>query len=139
VTYLLFYTRESAPLGPRRRPVVALFLHGDRRLSSLLAQQFTASAAALAPLAPAEVRQLASTFVYFGWGVHMASRKLLRDIPDARMIGPAPLVGRRRDIPALVAGPAEHATIHHTGDPTDHCDGVAYELSWWDEVRLDRP
>jgi hypothetical protein len=137
-TYLLFETRESAPLGPRRRPAVALFLHGDRWLSSVLAQQFTASAAALTPLAPTEVRLLGSTFLYFGWGVHMASRKLLRDVPDARLVGTARLSGWRRDIPALVAGPTERATIHHTGIPADYCDGVAYELSWWGKVRLDR-
>jgi hypothetical protein len=137
-TYLLFETREEAPFGPRRRPAVALFLTGDRWLSSVLAQHFTASTADLTPLTPADVRQLATTFVYFGWGVHMASRKLLRDVPDARLIGPARLTGWRRDIPALVAGPAERASIHRTDDPADHCDGVAYELSWWGKVRLDR-
>jgi hypothetical protein len=63
---------------------------------------------------------------------------MLRDVPDARLIGSARLTGWRRDISALLAGPAERASIHRTDDPADHCDGVAYELSWWGKVRLDR-
>jgi hypothetical protein len=136
--YVLFETREPAPHGTRRRPAVALFMDGDRWLAGLLAQQFATIADSMPALAPHDIRSLASSFIYFGWGVHMASRKLLRDVPDARRLGTARLTGWRRDIPALIAGPVERATIHHTGDPADHCDGVAYELSWWGKVRLDR-
>lgn len=138
VVDLLFETRESAPLGPRRRPALAVFIEGDRRLAATLAEQFAARTKELTPLTAADVRCLARTYIYFGWGVHMASRQITRDVPDVRPLGTAIIRGWRRDISAMLAGPADRATIERTDDPADSFDGVAYELSWWGKARLDR-
>jgi hypothetical protein len=68
----------------------------------------------------------------------MATRQIRLDVPDARRRGVAILRGWRRDIRAVLAGPADRASIERTDDPDDFFDGVAYDLSWWGKTRLDR-
>ncbi|HET8660156.1 MAG TPA: gamma-glutamylcyclotransferase family protein [Micromonosporaceae bacterium] len=138
VINFLFENLLPGPLGTTSRPVIALFIENARTLSSTLAQQLVKRAGKLPGLTPQGVRDLARTYTYFCWGVHMASRKMLRDVPDALRLGAAVLPGWQRDIHGLLAGPANRATIQHTGDSRHAFDGVAYELSWWGKARLDR-
>lgn len=138
IVNFLFETLLSGPLGTTSRPIIALFIENARALASTLAQQLVERANELPALASQGVRDLARTYTYFGWGVHMASRKMLRDVPDARLLGAAILRGWQRDIHGMLAGPADRATIQHTGDDRHAFDGVAYELSWWGKTRLDR-
>jgi hypothetical protein len=138
IIYLLFETRETASVGMRTRPATVIFIRNARWLANILGQQFASRIQALTILSPQDVRDLAKSYVYFGWGVHIASRKMLRDVPDAHRLGTAILRGWRRDISAMLAGPANRATIHRTSDEADAFDGVAYELSWWGKTRLDR-
>ncbi|HZN18193.1 MAG TPA: gamma-glutamylcyclotransferase family protein [Micromonosporaceae bacterium] len=133
----LFETRLPGPLGTTSRPVMSLFIENARTLANTLAQQLVKRANELPGLTPQDVRDLARTYTYFSWGVHMASHKMLRDVSDARPLGPAVLRGWQRDIRSLLAGPAR-ATIQYTGNAQHAFDGVAYELSWWGKARLDR-
>src|SRR5689334_17625038 len=68
----------------------------------------------------------------------MAPSKIQRDVPDAVYRGTAILREWRRNIKAMVSGPADRRTIHQTGRPQDSFDGVAYELSWAGKARMDR-
>lgn len=138
VVIILFETSEPGSLGPVGRPVIALIVTNARTLATTLADQLIAHAADLPKLNPQGVRDLAKVYTYFAWGVHIASRKMLRDVPDARSLGMAMLRGWRRDTRALLTGPANRATITPTGSSLDALDGVAYELSWWGKARLDR-
>jgi gamma-glutamyl AIG2-like cyclotransferase len=138
IVYILFDTQERTGVGTRTRPAVALFIEDAGRLATILAQQFMSRAQELTALTPQDIRGLAQSYVYFGWGIHIASRKMLSDVPDARRLGVATLRGWRRDVSGLLAGPAYRATIRHTGDDSDVVEGVAYELSWWGRAQLDR-
>jgi hypothetical protein len=138
VVYLLFETPDAAPFGIGSRPALFLIIEGAHSFAKTLCQQFVKHAESLMALRPLDVRELSKTFVYFGWGVHMAARRVQRDVPEARKLGAATIRGWQRDVTALLAGPADKATIHYTGDPSHSFDGVAYELSWWEKVRLDR-
>jgi hypothetical protein len=135
---VLFETREPELDGASRRPALALFVEGDRRLATDLADQFVSRVKEHTPLGAEDIRSLARTYVYFGWGVHMASRQIKLDVPDARRRGVAILRGWRRDIKAVLTGPADRRSIERTDDPNDFFDGVAYDLSWWGKTRLDR-
>jgi hypothetical protein len=138
VVSFVFETREPGPLGPVGRPVVALFIMNARTLASNLADQLINHAEELLKLTPQAVRDLASKYTYFAWGVHMASRKMRRDVPDARPLGKAILYEWKRHIKGMLSGPADRATIEHTGKREDAFGGVAYELSWWGKARIDR-
>jgi hypothetical protein len=134
----LFETKEPGPLGPVGRPIVALFIINARTLARNLADQLINHAEELLKLSPQAVRDLAAKYIYFAWGVHMASRKMRRDVPDARSLGKAVLHEWQRHIEGMLSGPADRATIERTGNPEDAFDGVAYELSWWGKARIDR-
>jgi hypothetical protein len=136
--YLLIESREKTQTGIRTHPAVALFIENAVPLARVLGQEFLDRVQRLAALTPQDVRDLAETYIYFGWGVHMTARKMQRDVPDARKLGNAILRGWRRDIVAMLTGPADRETIEHTGQPDDAFDGVAYVLSWWGKARLDR-
>jgi hypothetical protein len=138
IAILLFETSEPESLGPVGRPVIALIITNARSLATSLADQLIKHAKDLPKLNPEGVRDLAKVYTYFAWGVHIATRKMLRDVPDARPLGMALLRGWRRDTRAMLTGPANRATIVRTGDSLDAFDGVAYELSWWGKARLGR-
>jgi hypothetical protein len=138
VVSFMFETREPGSLGSVGRPIVALFIINAEKLASNLADQLISHAEELLPLNPQAVRDLASTYIYFAWGVHMASSKIRRDVPDARPLGKAALYGWQRHIKGMLAGPADRATIEQTGKREDTFDGVAYELSWWGKAKIDR-
>lgn len=138
VVNFLFETKEPGHLGHVGRPVIAIFVMNARNLATTLADQFIMQADKLDDLGPVDVRNLACTYIYFGWGVHMSSNKMLGDVPDAQPLGVAILRKWRRNIEKMVSGPAIRATIYPTTDPSDWFDGVAYELSWWGKARLDR-
>jgi len=144
VVNFLFETRDTEHLGPSGRPVkvgrpvMAIFILNERILAKTLADQLAQHEKNLARLAPDDVRSLTLTYVYFGWGVHMARQKMQLDVPGAEFVSKARLHGWKRDIHHVVSGPAVRGTIRETGDDSDHFDGVAYELSWWDKQRLDR-
>lgn len=138
VVILLFETSEPGPLGPVGRPIFAFFVINARVLARNLADQLVKHADDLAKLNSQIVSDLASSYIYFAWGVHMARRKIQSDVPDARPLGKAILHEWRRDIKGMLSGPADRATIQHTGNKRDAFDGVAYELSWWGKARIDR-
>jgi hypothetical protein len=138
VVSFIFETREPGPLGPVGRPIVALFIINAPKLASNLADQLINHAEDLSPLHPETVRDLASKYIYFAWGVHMASSKIKRDVPDARLLGKAILRKWQRHISGMLSGPADRATIEYTDKDEDSFDGIAYELSWWGKERLDR-
>jgi len=138
VVSFLFVTKEPGPLGPVGRPILALFILNARPLASNLADRLIDRADELPKLNSQVARNLASGYTYFAWGVHMARRKIQRDVPDARPLGKAILYEWRRDIKGMLSGPANRATIQHTGSKQDSFDGVAYELSWWGKARIDR-
>ena len=139
VVSFIFETREPGLVGPVGRPIVALFIMNARTLASNLSDQLINHAAELLELDPQAVRDLASKYVYFAWGVHMASRKMREDVPDARPLGMAILRGWKRHIEGMLSGPADRATIEKkTEEGEDAFDGVAYELSWWGKARIDR-
>jgi hypothetical protein len=135
VVSFIFETREPGPIG---KPIVALFLINERKLAANLTEQLGKHAEGLVQLYPETVRALASKYVYFAWGVHMATGKLLRSVPDALPLGKAILYEWQRHIKGMLSGPADRATIEYTGKREDAFDGVAYELSWWGKARIDR-
>jgi hypothetical protein len=138
IVSFLFETREQRRLGYVGRPVLALFITNARALASNLADQLFDRANDLAKLDSQVVRDLATKYTYFAWGVHMANSKIQRDVPDARHLGKAILRSWRRDIKGMLSGPADRATIQFTDNEEDAFDGVAYELSWWGKARIDR-
>ncbi len=138
VVSFIFETREPGLLWPVGRPIVALFIMNARTLASNLSDQLINHAGELLELDPQAVRDLASKYVYFAWGVHMASRKMREDVPDAHPLGMAILRGWQRHIEGMLSGPADRATIKKTDEREDAFDGVAYELSWWGKARIDR-
>ena len=139
VVSFIFESREPGLLGPVGRPIVALFIMNARTLASNLSDQLINHAGELLELNdPQAVRDLASKYVYFAWGVHMASRKMRDDVPDARPLGMAILRGWKRHIEGMLSGPADRATIEKTKEIEDAFDGVAYQLSWWGKARIDR-
>jgi hypothetical protein len=109
-----------------------------RALASSLAEQLVDRANNVLKLDSQLVRDLGAKYTYFAWGVHMARSKIQRDVPDAIPLGKAILREWRRDIQGILSGPADRATIKHTGDKLDKFDGVAYELSWWGKARIER-
>jgi hypothetical protein len=138
VVVFLFETRGRGLLGPVGRPVFAIFIMNERALASSLADQLVDRANDVLKLDSQVVRDLGAKYTYFAWGVHMAKSKIQRDVPDALPLGKAILREWRRDIQGMLSGPADRATIQHTGDRRDKFDGVAYELSWWGKARIDR-
>jgi len=138
VVVFLFETRGRGLLGPVGRPVFAVFIMNARALASSLAEQLVDRANNVLKLDSQLVRDLGAKYTYFAWGVHMAKSKIQRDVPDAIPLGKAILREWRRDIQGILSGPADRATIKHTGDKLDKFDGVAYELSWWGKARIER-
>ena len=138
VVVFLFETRGRGLLGPVGRPVFAVFIMNARALASSLAEQLVDRANNVLKLDSQLVRDLGAKYTYFAWGVHMARSKIQRDVPDAIPLGKAILREWRRDIQGILSGPADRATIKHTGDKLDKFDGVAYELSWWGKARIER-
>lgn len=137
IVYFLFESHEPVSSGIQTRAAFAMFVEDARPIAGMLSRQFIARTRTLKELSPSDVRALSKTYVYFGWGVHMASRRMFRDVPDAEPLGMAALPGWRRDVRAMLAGPADRNTIRRTGNDRDSFDGVAYRLSWWGKTRLD--
>ncbi|MEV4510737.1 hypothetical protein AB0K00_17415 [Dactylosporangium sp. NPDC049525] len=134
---LLFESREPGRFGPVGRAKIGFIVRdtnaaGD--LHHLLVEQARKSQA----LTPQGIRDLSRTYVYFGWGVHMASRKMAQDAPGSQRLGVAILRRWERNITAMIDRPADRTTIVETGDADDWFDGVAYEMSWWEKERLTR-
>ena len=139
VISFLFESREPGELGDFGLPVAALIIKNTRPLARSLAGNLLYHRnKGLEPLNSRNVGDLASKHIYFAWGVHMAPSKMQRDVPDAVYRGTAILYGWRRNIRAMVSGPADRRTIHRTGKSQDSFDGVAYELSWPGKARMDR-
>ncbi|MBO3752071.1 gamma-glutamylcyclotransferase [Streptosporangiaceae bacterium NEAU-GS5] len=138
VVYMLFEAPLSVTPDTDRRPSLFFVVENAQSLALSLAQQFAQRAKSLKRLRPEDVYLLARKYIYFAWGIDMAARNVLREIPDAKLRGRAVLRGWRRDVSAMLAGPADRSTIHRTGDPNDHFDGVAYEVTWWEKTMLDR-
>ncbi|WP_066376455.1 gamma-glutamylcyclotransferase family protein [Herbidospora mongoliensis] len=138
VVYMLFEAPLSATPDTDRRPSLFLVVENAQSFALSLAQQFAQRAKSLRKLRPDDVHLLAKKYMYFAWGIDMAARNVLREIPDAKPRGRAVLKGWRRDVSAMLAGPADRSTIHWTGDLDDRFDGVAYEVTWWEKTVLDR-
>jgi hypothetical protein len=138
VIWLLFERRNPAARGTYTRPAIAVLIENAHSLATMLGRQFIERTKALDSLSPNDLRDLAKTYLYFAWGVHMAPHKMLSDVPDAHPRGAAVLPRWRRNISAMLAGPADRSTIRRTNDKDDAFDGVAYELSWWGKKRLHR-
>ncbi len=138
VVSFLFESREEAEFGFVGRPIAALLIKNARPLArNLSAHLRNHSRRGLEKITSRSVLELATTQTYFAWGVHMYSGKMLRDVPGASFRGTAVLHGWRRNITAMLSGPAYEATIE-PGSEQDAFDGVAYELSWSGKARLDR-
>jgi hypothetical protein len=137
IIYLLIETRLPSSSGIVTRPAGAVFIERNQHLAAELGRQFVARADGLRDLSWQDVRDLSRTYTYFAWGVHMASQRMHVDVPDARLRGTAVLRGWRRNITAMLAGPADRSSITRTGRDDDLFDGVAYELSWWAKQKLD--
>lgn len=138
VVSFLFESREEVELGYVGSPIAALLIKNARPLARSLATRLrNHSNRGLEKFTSRSVLKLATTQTYFAWGVHMYSGKMLRDVPGASFRGTAVLHGWRRNITAMLSGPAYEATIV-PGDEEDAFDGVVYELSWFGKARLDR-
>jgi len=138
VVSFLFESREVVALGSVGSPIAALLIKNARPLArSLAAHLRNRSNGGLEKITSRSVLELAATKTYFAWGVHMYSGKMLRDVPGASFRGTAILHGWRRNIVAMLSGPAYEATIER-GSEDDAFDGVAYELSWSGKAKLDR-
>jgi hypothetical protein len=134
---LLFESREPGRFGPVGRATMGFIVrdvHSAGDLHDLLVEQVRKSQ----PLTPQGIRDLARTYVYFGWGVHMASRRMAQDAPGAQRIGVGILRNWKRNINAMIDRPADRATIVPSPSQDDWFDGVAYEMSWWEKERLTR-
>jgi len=142
VAAFLFETRERGGLGPAGRPVGALFLMNARSLATNLADHFIDHIDELSELRPElsaqDVADLASTYTYFAWGIHMAASEMRRQVPDAHRLGKAILYEWRQNLDAMLSGPADRRAIERTGNRKDYFPGVAYELSWGEKARMDR-
>ena len=139
VVSLLFESREQVELGVVGRPIAALIIKNARPLARNLAGHlYDHSKKGLEKLNSRNLRELASKHTYFAWGVHMAPSKIQRDVPDANYRGTAILRKWKRNIKAMLSGPADKATIKFTENEQDAFDGVAYDLSWSGKARLDR-
>jgi gamma-glutamylcyclotransferase (GGCT)/AIG2-like uncharacterized protein YtfP len=137
VVSFIFESREEVELGFVGSAISALLIKNARSLAKNLATHFrNHSNRGLEKITSRSVLELATTKMYFAWGVHMYSGKMLRDVPGASYRGTAILRGWHRNIEAMLAGPAYEATIEP--DEQDAFDGVAYELSWSGKARLDR-
>jgi hypothetical protein len=137
VVSLIFEAVEKVYLGWAGRPVAAIVISDDRHIARTLSGQLDKMVSNLPALTADSVSDLGRTYIYLGWGVHMAPRKMLSDVPDAELLGVAQLRRWNRDIKAIVSGPADRRSIRRTGNRADSFDGVAYELSWWGKARLD--
>jgi hypothetical protein len=139
VVSLLFESREQVELGVVGRPIAALIIKNARPFARNLAGHFyDHRRKGLEKLNSRNLRELASKYTYFAWGVHMAPSKIQRDVPDASFRGTAILRKWKRNIKAMLSGPADRATIKFTDNEQDAFDGVAYDLSWPGKARLDR-
>ena len=119
VVSVLFETKGRRGLRPVGRPLLALFVLNARILASNLADQLGERANDVLKLNSEVVRDLAAKYTYFAWGVHMAKSKIQRDVPDALPLGKAILHKWKRDIQGMLSGPANRATIQHTGNSQD--------------------
>jgi hypothetical protein len=142
VAIYLYETRERKSLRLVVKPVSALFVMNAHALASNLADHFIDRIDELSQLRPEldaqEIRDLASTYTYFAWGVHMDGSEMRRDVPDARPLGKATLYEWQQNMDAMVSGPADSRAIMNTGKKEDSFGGVAYELSWRGKAKLDR-
>jgi hypothetical protein len=142
VVIYLYETRERKSLRLVVKPVSALFVMNAHALAANLADHFIDRIDELSQLRPEldtqEIRDLASTYTYLAWGVHMDVSEMRRDVPDARPLGKATLYEWQQNMDAMVSGPADSRAIMHTGEKEDFFDGVAYELSWRGKAKLDR-
>ncbi|MFI5912401.1 hypothetical protein [Dactylosporangium sp. NPDC051541] len=136
---LLFESREQERLGTVGRAMMG-FIVRDARSTMDLFQMLVEQAGRSQPLTRQAVRDLSRTYIYFGWGVHMAPRKMAQDAPGAECKGVAILRRWSRNINAMIERPADRATIVKSKDKNsdDWFDGVAYEMSWWEKERLTR-
>jgi hypothetical protein len=137
VVGFIYEALEKVYLGWAGRPVAAIVISDARHIARTLSSQLDKMVSDLPALTADNVSYLGRTYIYFGWGVHMAPRKMLSDVPDAELLGVAQLRRWNRDIKAIVSGPADRRSIRRTGDRADSFEGVAYELSWWGKARLD--
>ena len=139
VVSLLFESRLQVELGVVGRPIAALIIKNARPLARNLAGHLHGhSRKGSEKLKPRNLRELASKYTYFAWGVHMAPSKMQRDVPDASYRSTAILRKWKRNIKAMLSGPADRATIEFYENEQDAFDGVAYDLSWSGKARLDR-
>jgi hypothetical protein len=142
VVIYLYETRERKSLRPVVKPVSALFVMNAHALAANLADHFIAHIDELSQLRPElqaqEIRDLASTYTYLAWGVHMDFSEMRREVPDARPMGTATVYGWQQNMDAMVSGPADSDAIRHTGKREDFFVGVTYELSWRGKARIDR-
>jgi hypothetical protein len=142
VVIYLYETRERKSLRLAVKPVSALFVRNAHVLAANLGDHFIARIDELSQLRPElqpqEIRDLASTYTYLAWGVHMDISEMRREVPDARPMGTATLYGWQQDMDAMVSGPADSDAIRHTGKKEDFFVGVTYELSWRGKARIDR-
>jgi hypothetical protein len=142
VAIYLYETRERKSLRLVVKPVSALFVMNAHTLAANLADHFLDRIDELSQLRPEldaqEIRDLASKYTYFAWGIHMALREMRRDVPDARWLGKATLYEWQQNMDAMVSGPADIRAIEYTGKRENFFDGVAWELSWRGKARMDR-
>ena len=132
---------EKRKLRKRRlvdEPVAALVITNAPTLAINLAEHLDKRSKEILQLDSQDVRDLASKYTYFAWGVHMALSKMQSDVPEAHKLGKAILYGWQRHIIGMLSGPADRVTIEHTGNKQDAFDGIAYELSWLGKARMDR-
>ncbi len=142
VAIYLYETRERRSRRPVVKPVSALFVINAHALAANLADHFIDHIDELSQLRPEleaqEIRDLASTYTYFAWGVHMDVSEMRRDVPDAHPLGKATLCEWQQNMDAMVSGPADSRAITNTGKKEDFFGGVAYELPWRGKAKLDR-
>jgi hypothetical protein len=133
IVNLLFESREPGRFGTVGRPKMG-FIIRDADAAADLHHQLNEQARGGERMQPGQVRELARTSMYFGWGVHMSARKMAEDAPGAERKGVAILRDWKRNIDAMVNAPADRATI--VPELGAWFDGVAYEMSNWDARRL---
>jgi gamma-glutamylcyclotransferase len=138
VIQLLFESEEPSQRGLRYRGAAAIFLYGQQALARSLKQQFESYSSTLVRMTATDVRELARSYIYFAYGSNISQRQMLERCPDAHKLGVAILYGwvRTFHVPAPHLGGAT-AGIEPSNDEREYVDGVAYELTPTDKVRLD--
>jgi gamma-glutamylcyclotransferase len=138
VIQLLFESEELSQRGPRHRGAAAIFLYGQQALALSLKQQFEGHSSTLVRMTASDVRELARSYVYFAYGSNLSQRQMKDRCPDAHKLGVAILYGwvRTFSVPAAHLGGGT-ASIEPSADEGKYVEGVAYELSPTDKLRLD--